>query len=341
MARQSFNTILEECITLLRQGKTVLDCQKIYGKSQALANALEVVAIGLRIPKKDTVLDDKAIWLKISKHIKLPKKETFHGYSVNPFANLRFSFPRPVVSLIMLLVIIGLVNTTAVAAQNSIPGQTLYPVKKTVEKIHLTLTINDEKKTEVRIKHAESRLSEVASIVENKSNGEPITELNQKDAESVEATLNELIETTVKISSEGDKNKSPDLLEKIVNLADKQELVLNQLGTKLSGDTKDAINSALGSAQASENTARKILEILKENSAITNSNATSTEAALTIPSTTTTSTIPGLPTTTPTTTEEIEALGDADATSTKEIEPADGSDNQSTTTNPSLQIIEF
>lgn len=68
--------------------------------------------------------------------------------------------------LISLLVLIFVAGGTSVAAQNSRPGDLLYPVKVSVtEKVKEALSFSDELKANVILSHAEERLKEAEDLV--------------------------------------------------------------------------------------------------------------------------------------------------------------------------------
>ena len=65
------------------------------------------------------------------------------------------------------ILIVAMGSGTAFAAQASVPGEMLWPVKRSMEKAELTITFNPVKETEVHIKHINKRLSEIDKIVED------------------------------------------------------------------------------------------------------------------------------------------------------------------------------
>lgn len=62
------------------------------------------------------------------------------------------------------LAIVGATTSMAVAAQGSLPGDTLYPVKLVLEDVHTHLTVTDDAKGSTLLANASGRLSEVDEL---------------------------------------------------------------------------------------------------------------------------------------------------------------------------------
>lgn len=69
--------------------------------------------------------------------------------------------------LIAGFLIIAMSSTVGLAAQASVPGQMLWPVKRSIEKAELTLTFSQIKETEVHLKHVNNRLGEIDKILKD------------------------------------------------------------------------------------------------------------------------------------------------------------------------------
>jgi len=322
--------ILDACISRLKMGESISACLADYAQNRNLQTALEIAAIALRVPTKTSALDQGRIWKKIELAVYAPKKAEAKAEQLG-FWNLRFS--RPVFAGILLLVAIGLVNATAVAAKKSLPGETLYPVKKTVEKLQLTLTIGETKKTEVRIQQAETRLTEARTILsESEATSTP---LNHNEEQAVATAVNDLVSTNSLIASEGEAQKDKALLEKIVKLTDKQHAVLSDIKEKVSGEAKEAVSAAIGSATVTEKVAKDSLAELENPREVTDETATSTVEGIIGSHATTTSTGNGLggsaTSTASTTPDLLETYGDPDASSTEDILLPSTSVNDTTT----------
>lgn len=59
---------------------------------------------------------------------------------------------------------LALLGGTAFAAQESLPGDALYPVKRAAEKVQLAVTLSETAKAELKLRQAEERLDELGQI---------------------------------------------------------------------------------------------------------------------------------------------------------------------------------
>jgi len=337
MKPRHFDKILDKCIDQMAAGRSISDCLKKYPKTRGLKQALMIVQTGLKLPKKQINVDKAIVWKTIqsqihtqsvrSANLKQPSQEIFN----NPFGAFRFAFSKTIFSLVTVIVIVGLVNVTAVAAKNSLPGQALYPVKKTVEKIELVLTVNEEKKTEKKIKHAGNRLYEAQQIVEENAGNENET-LTEEESKVVEETITELVDTTKEIIEESKDNKA--LLEQVVELTEEQKEVLVEIEPKITGDSsKEIVGEAIESAADSKIEAEVNLALLEEeeNPNTGDETATSTEEIIEAdPEGEVEGTIIEIETST-STEDIIEILGDPQASSTKIFIPFPNNETVSST----------
>jgi hypothetical protein len=64
------------------------------------------------------------------------------------------------------LVVVFLAGTTMMASASSLPGDTLYPVKRAAESVHLALTFSEESKASVRQAMDQRRIQEARAVLE-------------------------------------------------------------------------------------------------------------------------------------------------------------------------------
>ena len=334
MSKLSFETILERCVNLLLSGRSISDCQKMYPNVRGLRQALQVAQLAINLPKKKMEFDKNKVWQTIQSKIKEEKAQqvdtetTSNHISPSPLGGFRLAFSRSVFSLVTVMVIIGLVNSTTVAAKNSLPGETLYPVKKTVEKVELVLTIDKEKKTEKKIKHASTRLQETKQILDN-SVSENGDKLDEKESKAVEETISALVHKIEEITNESRDNA--ELLKKLVEiLADEQEQIITEVESQTSGDIQMIVKEAKKNLLEKKLSAEETLIELEKKTSENNLELipTSTEGIIDQKEDSEESTDDETPTSTD---EKLEILGSPDTTSTKEIiEPTDNSNESST-----------
>lgn len=307
--------ILDDCIRRLNAGGSIAGCLAHYPHVASLKDDLRIASYAIRIYRiQDSGLDRSAVWGDIRRRILDSKTRSNRGSVSSSIFNLRL--PKAMFGIATFVLAIGLVQTTAAAASDSMPGETLYPVKRTMEKIQLTLTIDDVQKAELQMEHARTRLTEAKKIIEANP---------QQKTTVIKKTLEDLADTTAKAVQQSADNK--DLLKKVVELTDNQQAVLAGIEGMTTGDTKEAVISSLDSAQVTKTAAEMNLAKLQdqENRDQASSPATSTpesiKGAQTItPSSTTPSTTRTYIGDKPTSTDDtLNKFGETGATTTDPI----------------------
>ncbi|PWB38399.1 MAG: hypothetical protein C3F02_03530 [Parcubacteria group bacterium] len=85
--------------------------------------------------------------------------------------------------MIAAFLIISLGSGVAFAAQASVPGEMLWPMKRSMEQAELSLTFSQVKETEIHLKHVSTRLGEIDKILEDNT-------LESTDSVSKEKAIN-------------------------------------------------------------------------------------------------------------------------------------------------------
>lgn len=146
------------------------------------------------------------------------------------------------------MIVVSLTMGVAVAALQSVPGQTIYPLKKIVENIELRLTPNS-KVPALQIQLADKRMSEIKSVLEQQESGQISEEEAQK---IVSATVKDLQRTTAAAA------KQPK-----ATIVTKLDAISNELKTasiKTEGSVKIEIEKAIQSTEDSKAEAIKNAE---------------------------------------------------------------------------------
>jgi hypothetical protein len=149
--------------------------------------------------------------------------------------------------------VLMVVGFTAYAASNSLPGQTLFKVKRAAEQVQLSLTTDPVKKANLQLSFTQRRLAEAQTVFS----------LPASDNDQKFAALNELAGQTktavdeVKSIATTQKINSP-LVASLQDVAAKQKVLLNQV------KKEDAVTKAPSDvlAQATENQVQ-VNEIIK------------------------------------------------------------------------------
>jgi uncharacterized protein YutE (UPF0331/DUF86 family) len=152
----------------------------------------------------------------------------------------------PIPIIIALIAILSGGGVT-MASQNSLPGDTLYPVKIAVEDVRAAITISSESKAKLHIGYAKERADEIKKLLENKDVAPKGLEIALN---RLEKNINKANEA---IAKEKQKGKDESALEKEIGLA--------------VGASKDALKENAQNAITGAETAKQKLldELAKEN----------------------------------------------------------------------------
>ncbi|MFA6254857.1 MAG: DUF5667 domain-containing protein [Patescibacteria group bacterium] len=125
----------------------------------------------------------------------------------------RLVFEPAFIMLLVLGVFLGS-SLTINAAFYSLPGETLYPLKLTLEKTHMALVTGDENKVELKIEFAQKRVAELDKIIAQ-VNVDP-----QQKKKNIEAVVKEFKNNVVAVNDHLNKIKEAD--QNIATTEDKE-----------------------------------------------------------------------------------------------------------------------
>ena len=77
-----------------------------------------------------------------------------------------FSISGLVIILVLVALFLAGIGITNAAAQNAIPGDALYPVKTSLEQTRLSLARDAGDRAQMKMTHAEQRMTEIAALIE-------------------------------------------------------------------------------------------------------------------------------------------------------------------------------
>lgn len=143
------------------------------------------------------------------------------------------------------LILTSLAIGTAVAALQSLPGQPIYPLKQVVERIELRFAKNDTDRANLQLEFANNRLDELERVLEKNRKGQ-ISEAEVSKV--VQSTVNNLTETTKTLTQASVQNQSQpqvQILNKIVDLNNKQTNILQSASIQSEGIVKIELEKAL------------------------------------------------------------------------------------------------
>lgn len=150
------------------------------------------------------------------------------------------------------LIVISLTLSSAVAALNSVPGQTIYPLKKIVENIQLKLT-PDSEKASLQIRFANNRIDELQQIIQQQQQGKISAQEAQK---IVAATVSDLQNTTNAAVKSSAQQPTAAVVTNLADLSSKLKIA----STRSEGEVKVELNKAVQSTRISQEEAMKNMQ---------------------------------------------------------------------------------
>ena len=173
---RKFDTALDDCLKLLREGASVEDCLARYPDHAddllplvSLASAVR----GVPTPRPDA----DAVEIHRTQMLDAVEQSAARKNAHKPAALgwiwrlARGAHSRPVLraalTLAAILLLVGLAaGSLFVSATDSLPGQALYPLKRFGEKIQLSVTLDPVAREQLRIEHRLERQREVRQVLD-------------------------------------------------------------------------------------------------------------------------------------------------------------------------------
>jgi len=199
-----FEDILVECIEDVKADRSSIeDCLDEYPSMRERLEPLLRIALEIREPpylKPSPGFKLRArVWLmeQIHESGAVAKRPSFrHDNRVKPIPERsRFSMARVVVAIALAVAALG--GVTAYAAQASLPGDALYPVKAGTERMGMMMLADDVARAERGLGFADRRIVEIEALVEQGR-----SEYLDVAAEEYERALNTAL---AKIEQAGDR----------------------------------------------------------------------------------------------------------------------------------------
>lgn len=194
------------------------------------------------LPRQSVPAGDKqAVWLRLQNFLRdsRQKNEAFRRTHAGFWAAWRLS--RTVAAVLVIVLSLSIAGGVARAAKGSLPGDSLYPVKKAVEVVEVAIASAQGQKQKIQTLkvHAQTRLLEVTTLVEE----------NKVSAPVVQKTLEDLEKATSKVVAVSEV--SPELKSHAVELAREEEQVLADVETRVEGEVKESVQKALTASRES------------------------------------------------------------------------------------------
>ena len=163
--RRSFAEILDECIDrVLARGESIEACVRDFPEhADELREALSAgVAAGQAFAFFPDPDRKRAARLRL--HEAIGRRRGWRSWWRLPLAGAGGAPRLATVALVALLVVVGSSTGTVLAAQDSAPGELLYPVMRASERVQLALTVTDEREANFRARLVERRIRELEIV---------------------------------------------------------------------------------------------------------------------------------------------------------------------------------
>lgn len=236
-------------------------------------------------------------WVDLSREILLQQisaqKEDQAKISFFDFSNLFIQFFRQRLlepAVVMILVLATFLGSTLVinAAFYSLPGESLYPVKIALEKAHVALISDTQKKVELKMEFAEKRINEFDKIVQQTENNP--AEKTKKIQQVVQELRNNVIEVNNHLTQLSQSFKQTDKqtdsaevikdkeqkVQMALDISSKTEELAKSIGEKVAGlseaeqlEVEQIVSETVQSAQKASLSAQQLAEEVQSTGAAT------------------------------------------------------------------------
>ncbi len=208
MKNSEFENILDECLDRLDRGETLEQCLQSYPEQAAQLEPLLQMAQAVR----------KASAILPRSEFKARARYEFHSAFQAEATKKRQSLfslrPRWAVALMVVSILLLVGGGTAVAASNSMPDSSLYPVKLAAEQVQLTLTPSNTGKARLCAVLTDRRVAEIICMA---SRGDA------RRIELVTQRLDERLAMLAELASAEGEGEPPTLLAPTPEAAPSEE----------------------------------------------------------------------------------------------------------------------
>lgn len=160
--KAKIDEILDKLIAEVREGKSPDDCLREYPEHADELKPLLYLASSIdALPRPEPDAEAVDVALRKTRAF-LKETSTPKAFSLRSIFLLRSVIVR-VFAVVLLILALGV--TTVMLSANSLPGDTLYPVKIATERVQLFLTTDTKGKAKLHVVYADKRTDEFASLL--------------------------------------------------------------------------------------------------------------------------------------------------------------------------------
>ena len=232
---RGFDDILDACLDrITRKGDSIEQCLESYPEQAGeleplLRAALSVKDVSSIEPRTEFQRMAKARLLSA-----VAAKKEKEGRRRLPLWSWQ---QRWAVALAVVLALVMMGGGTVAASTNSLPGDVLYPVKTTTERVQAFFTFGKEAKANLCMRFAERRIVEIEALAERERN----------IPESVLSVMNAETDRAIALANQnGSFNK--ETIARLIRLTTAQKMMLARMGEGASLEVKLRFQEALRQA---------------------------------------------------------------------------------------------
>ncbi|MFQ6001935.1 MAG: DUF5667 domain-containing protein, partial [Anaerolineae bacterium] len=224
--KKGFESLLDESLERLRKGEKLEPSTK-EGELEPLLEVASRIQEISTPPREAFVGDLEKRLVEKARALQQARRPSLWDRYLTPI----FSPGRARRWAAILAVILALVLAsagTAIAAQSSIPGDPLYPVKRATERLGLLVVREPPGKAHLRLEFTRRRMEEIEALDDR---GEEVEEnILVELATETDGTLEE-----IEVAPEGDRET---LFEKLADLTERQQEVLQRVYSRVPEQAK-------------------------------------------------------------------------------------------------------
>ena len=249
--KNNFNDILDACIDrIIRKGDSVEKCLESYPEQAVELEPLLKAAISAKEVSSIELRDEFQRLAKARLLSAAAAKSEEEGRRRVPIWRWQRRW-AVILSVVLALVIMG--GGTVAASTNSLPGDLLYPVKTTTERVQEFFTFGREAKANLYIRFAERRIDEIEALADRARNI-PAYVLSRMNAETDRA---------IALTNQNGSFDN-ETISRLVRLTDTQRITLVILVERASLEVKLILREALRRAVAAYDQAVLIRERIQQ-----------------------------------------------------------------------------
>jgi len=246
--KKGFESLLDESLERLRKGEK-LEPSAEEGEFEPLLELASRIQEISTPPTEAFVGDLEKRLVEKARALRRARRRALWARYLTPiFSPGRARRWAGVLAVILALVLAS--AGTAIAAQSSIPGDPLYPVKRVTERLGLLVVRDPPGKTHLRLEFTRRRTEEIEALYDR---GEEVeASILVELATETEETLEE-----IEVAPEGNRRT---LFEKLIHLTEREQKVLKRVHGRVPPQAKSALGRALEVSKRGNERAREAIQ---------------------------------------------------------------------------------